>query len=398
MNWKTGSTFILLFGFLSLVASHVVAEEKISLEKFLNLAREESPDLAIESANVDTSQYRASGIRIPLGMVGFMQMQNSGNTRNGIEVSQEIPFPTKIIQDKKTRNLEYETKKQMGAIQKVGVMTKARVAYVEFWGASKRLTILKEKQNWFYHHAELFRTTTLSDNEAQIHLLGVESEVDLLENDILDAEAALVETRNGMNNFAPSLKHQELIPIEPAMENPKVSEFKNPLVAWKEKELKAKQAQLSLTKQSYLPDFSVRLRAFEGTPMSQGEREFMVGITVPFLYFWQSQAKVKEAAAEKKKVDAELQKATIASDSMLSSFLKKSEALQKQMTMLKHQLLPRAAQRVEFMKNISPRTMQGLDAHKSVMSDYLDLKLKAVDLRIDYEKNFQEILQLTENE
>ena len=78
--------------------------------------------------------------------------------------------------------------------------------------------------------------------------------------------------------------------------------------------------------------------------------------------------------------------------------VQKAEALQKQMTMLKHQLLPRAAQRVEFMKNISPRTMQGLDAHKSVMSDYLDLKLKAVDLRIDYEKNFQEILQLTENE
>lgn len=374
-----------------------MAKQKISLDEFLNSVREESPDLTIESANVDASKARASGIRIPASMVGFMQMQNAGNTRNGIEVYQEIPFPTKIIQDKKTRNLEYETQKQMGLIQKVMVITKARVAYVEFWATSKRLTILKEKLNWLRHHAELFRTTTLSDNEAQVHLLGVESEIDLLESDILDAGAALTEARNGMNRFAPLLKDQELIPIEPVIEDPKVDAFQNPLVAWKEKDLKAKQARVSLAKQSYLPDFSVRLRAFEELQASQVERELMVGMTVPFLYFWESQAQIKEATAEKRKANAELQKMTITSDSMLSSFLKKSEAFKKQIMILKNQLIPRATHRVDLMKNISPRIMQGLDEHKSVMSDYLDLKLKAVDLRIAYEKNFQEILQLTEN-
>ncbi|MBX7149550.1 TolC family protein [bacterium] len=374
-----------------------MAKEKLTLDEFLGLVRTESPDLAIETATIDAFKSRASGINIPPGMVGWMQMKTGGDTSNGVEVFQEVPFPTKIIQDKRTRTLDYETQKQMGFLQKTGILAKARVAYVEFWGASARLAVLKEKHHWLRHHAELFKTTTLSDNTAKVHLLGVESETDLLENEVLEAEAALTEARNLLNGLVPSLAERTLVPVEPVLQSPKIPSSKNPFITWKEKELKAKKAELALAKQSYLPDVSVRFRTFEGMSASQVDRELMVGVTVPLLSFGQSRAQVKTANAEKVKAEAELKKISTTSQSMLSSFTKKAESLKSQFYTLKNKLIPRAKERVELMKNISPRTMEGLDEHKMVMTDYLDLRLKAVNLRVEYEKNFQEILQLTGN-
>jgi hypothetical protein len=38
--------------------------------------------------------------------------------------------------------------------------------------------------------------------------------------------------------------------------------------------------------------------------------------------------------------------------------------------------------------------MEGLDQHKSVMLGLLDLKIKAIDLRLEFEKNLRELLKL----
>ncbi|QQR81261.1 MAG: TolC family protein [Deltaproteobacteria bacterium] len=312
MNVKIAAflTFALVFS-ISLpnqASAKQKISSRISIDEFLDLVRTQSPDLTVESSTIDAFKARASGVRIQPGMVGYMQMRGGGSTSNGLEVSQEIPFPTKLFQDKKTRRLEYETQKQMGAIKSVSLLAQARIAYVEFWAASARLAALKEKQSWLHHHTELYRTTTLSDNVAQVHLLGIESESDLLESDILSAEASLIEARNALNSFAPSLQDQEFSSIEPAVENQKTSEFENPLVTWKEKDLKAKQARVSLAKQSYLPDLFVRVRAYESTPMSQANQELMVGVTVPFLNFLLPRAEIKEASAERARANAELQK------------------------------------------------------------------------------------------
>ncbi|QQR81260.1 MAG: hypothetical protein IPJ69_03740 [Deltaproteobacteria bacterium] len=78
--------------------------------------------------------------------------------------------------------------------------------------------------------------------------------------------------------------------------------------------------------------------------------------------------------------------------------MKKSEALRTQIFTLKNKLIPRATHRVDLAKSISERTMEGLDEHKMVMLDYLNLKLKGIDLRIEYEKNLQAIRQLTKTQ
>ncbi|MEK7071068.1 MAG: hypothetical protein AAB966_04635, partial [Patescibacteria group bacterium] len=73
----------------------------MSLEAFLNKVREQNLDLKVESAKSEAAQANAVGLAIPPPMVGVNQMRtDTGNTANGFEISQSIPFPTKLTGDR----------------------------------------------------------------------------------------------------------------------------------------------------------------------------------------------------------------------------------------------------------------------------------------------------------
>lgn len=377
--------------------SFALAEERrLTLSQFLEEVRAKNPDLQVEKANVMASEARASGIRINPPMVGYMQMKEQGRTNPGYEISQEIPFPTKITQDKKVRDLELESQKESSNYQKTSILAEARTAYVAFWNTHARLEILKQKHHWLKHHVKLTRTTSWSDTAAKIHLLEVESNADIAENEVLALESELVEKRNALKIFAPDLKTDDITPIEPPVVSVQMEKAKTgPDIAWKEKDLKAREAMEGLKKQSYLPDFFVRLRSFNGNEISPESQELMVGVSLPFLFFWQPRAEVAEASAQKMKAEAELQKSKIEFESKISSLAKKAEAIEAQLKNLNEKLIPRAERRTKLVRNLSQRTMEGLDQHKSVMLGLLDLKSKAVDLRLEHENIVSEIVKLT---
>jgi hypothetical protein len=373
-----------------------VEGKRLTLSQFLEEVRSKNLDLAVEKANVDAAEARASGIRINPPMVGYMQMKEQGRTNPGYEISQEIPFPTKITQDKKVRNLELEAQKESSNYQQASIVASARTAYVAFWNAYSRLELLKEKRDWLHHHVKLTRTTSWSDTAAKIHLLEVESDADLAENEVLALESELLEKRNALKVFAPDLKSENIVPIEPPIVSIQVEKSSSgPEIAWKEKELQAREAFVGMKKQSYLPDFFVRLRSFNGNEMSLQSQELMVGVSLPFLFFWQPRAEVAEASAQKIKAEAELQKSRIEFESKLSSLTKRAQSIEAQVKNLKDRLIPRAERRTKLVRNLSTRTMEGLDQHKSVVLGLLDLKTKAVDLRLDHENIISEIVKLT---
>lgn len=373
------------------------AEERtLTLDQYLSEVRSQSPDLIVEKANVEAAAARASGVRIPPPMVGVMQMKDGEGTNQGYEISQELPFPTKIYQDKKVRQLEYETRESARTYQTNSILADARIAFVEFWNAHERLKVLKEKHHWLKHHVKLTRSATRSSSSEQVHLLEVESDADMLENEVLALESELVEKQAALKTFAPSLELADVVPSEPQIvDQPKDKPSQAPMITWREKELEALQANESLKQQAYVPDVFLRLRSFNGNASTPQSQEVMVGVTVPFLYFWQPRAEVAEASAQRQRAKAELQKARVEFDSRLQAFLKKAEATQAQLKNIKEKLLPRAQRRVQLVKTISQRTMEGLDEHKSVMLGLLDLKIKAADLKLEYENINREILKLT---
>lgn len=388
---------VLLYTIFSLSSLMAMAEaSRLTMPQFLSEVRATSPEFAIEKANVEGSRARASGIRINAPMIGYMQMKDGSGTNHGLEIAQEIPFPTKISQTKKVRDLELEAQLESSQLQEVSLLAEARTAYVAFWSAYARLNIQKEKHDWLIHHVKITRTTSWSDTAAKIHLLEVETDADLAENEVLALESDLVEKRNGLKIYAPGLKVDDLIPVEPPLIPIKYDKHSpSLLVTLREKELHAKEALVGLQKQAYAPDLYLRLRSYNGNESAPRSQELMVGISVPFLYFWQPKAEVAEASAQRMKAQAELQKSKIDLDGRFSSLVKKAESTQAQIKNLKEKLIPRSERQAKLVRNLSQRTMEGLDEHKKVMLGLLDLRIRAIELRVAYEELTKNIMKLT---
>lgn len=368
----------------------------LTIKDFLKRAQAESPDVKIEKSIADEIGARAEGVRITPPMVGLMNMRDSTGTNRGFEITQELPFPTKISKEKEVRNLEAQSQNSLYTYRKNEILLAARAAYFEFWQAFENRKILIEKQVWLKKHLKISRTTARADSTSQIHLLGTESEADLLENELLAAQADLSEKINTLKLYVPDLTTENLSPeAEPQLESIEVDKKeRSNFIAWKENELKAADAAKNLKKQSYLPDLVLRYRSYEGTDTTPRNEEIMVGVTLPFLFFWQPQSELSEAEARSQRAQAELQKARLSFEVQLSTLTEKSQLLKKQILLLKDTLIPRAHKRMRLVENLSARTIEGLDEHRMVMFDYLDLRKKEIDTRIDFEKTMTEILKL----
>lgn len=376
--------------------SSFAKKEELPLGQYLKFVEAQNLNFKIEKANVDMAQARSRGVRIPPPMIGYMQMKEGNKINQGYEVSQEIPFPTKISKEHEVRTLELESQKETSRIQKYFILTEARTAYIDFWSSYFKLEIQKEKLAWLKEHVKIAQSLSWPDTSAKAHLLEVELDRDLLENDVLSMESDVITYREMLRNFAPELKVEEIIPIEPpipSIETPKKAPYS--LIFIKEKELATSSAREALKKQSYLPDFSVRFRVYNGSEMSPQSQELMIGMSLPFAYFWQAKAELDEASAQRFLAEVELQKAKVESDTKVLSLVKRLEAQQAQLKNLKENVIPRAERRMKLIRNLSKRTMEGIDQHKSVMLALLDFKIKAIDLRLEFEKSFVELLKLS---
>lgn len=387
------SLFLILYLFF--VPSLAEADAPLSLSEYLNQVQRQSPALQIEQSLSDEASARASGIRMPPPMVGFMNMKDASGTNQGIEVSQEIPFPTKIAKDYEARQIEVHVRKSNQVFRQNEIINQARLAYFSFWSTFEKYKISKEKRDWLKKHANLARTATRSDSTAQLHLLGIESEVDLLENEVLESETKLAESKNALKVFAPDLNVDRITPQTPPLEKIQIDpKSKSIAIAWKELELKSAQANQSFKKQAYLPDLFVRYREYSGNDSTAKSEEVMVGVTLPFVFFWQPQAESSEFSARTLRADAELRKTKTDVEASLRSLSLKVENLQKQLSNLQDKILPRAHKRMKLVDTLSPRTMEGLDEHRSVMLDYLDLKIKAIEFRLELERSLSELMTL----
>ncbi len=367
----------------------------MTLDEYLGQVYTQNPALQIEKFLSDETSARASGLRIPAPMVGLMNMKDSTGSNQGIEVSQEIPFPTKIAKDYEARQLDVEVRKLNQTYRETEILNQARLAYFSFWSEFEKSQILKQKKDWLTKHAKIARSITRSDSAAQLHLLEIESEVDLVENEVLESETKLVETKSSLKLFAPDFNTDGITPRVPPFEQVQIDQKqKNKIVSWRELELKSAQANQSLKKQAYLPDLFVRYRSYNGNTSTAKSEEVMVGVTLPFLLFWQPEAESSEFSARAQRAEFELRKTKIDVDTKLRSLSSRTASLQKQLAHLQDKILPRAHKRMKLVDTLSPRTMEGLDEHRSVMLDVLGLQTKTIDVRLELESSASELMTL----
>lgn len=393
MNTYFKITLIVL---LAQFETAIAGSNGLNIEDFLKRVQAQSPEIQVEKSMKEEFKAKAQGVRIPPPMIGFMNMKDSGGNNQGLEVTQEVPFPTKITKEKEVRDLEAQAQNASFSYKKNEILLEARKAYFEFWKAFENKKILEEKLAWLKNHVRLSRSIARSDSTGQIHLLATESELDQLDNEILEAQTELVEKINILKTFIPDLQTENLTPESwPKLEVIAVEKNqKSLLVDAKESDLKAASSAKDLKKQSYLPDLVLRYRSYNGNDMTPRNEEIMIGITLPFLFFWQPQSEVAEASARLQRAEAEVLKARLATETQLKSLFEKSKAIGKQVENFKEKLIPRAHKRMKLVENLTVRTMEGLDEHRMVMLDYLDLRQKEINSRFEFEKVNIEILKI----
>ena len=173
---------------------------------------------------------------------------------------------------------------------------------------------------------------------------------------------------------------------------PTGTEFLNPpQLEAKAFDLQSLREKESEARSSWFPDLNLRYRESGGTAMNPRYNEVMLGVSLPFVFFWEPKALSDRASVERLEGEIEFNKEKRKIDSRKVTLLAKAESLRKQLDLLNEKLLPRAEKRMRLVHNLAPRDMETLQDHRETMEAFPDLKMKALDLRLQYEEVVAEL-------
>ncbi|MGE4130539.1 MAG: TolC family protein [Bdellovibrionales bacterium] len=385
----------LMIALLVAPGAKVLAQDALTLDSFLAQVKAQNLGLKVESAKVEAASARAVGINLPPPMVGYIQMnEDGGSGTSGFEVSQTIPFPTKLTSDRSARKFEAEAQSEMQKAFSSEVIAKARLLYFSIWAAQERLGLLKEKKAVIGQHIKLSRAGSRSDSSSNIHILKAESDVDALDNELLTAEQMLrnkqIEAAEFVNadpsNFRPSVKEPQVseLPNSSIIESPhQLESARLTLESFKARESEAKS--------SWFPELNLRYKQMGASSMFQRYNEVMVGVSLPFVFFWEPRATSSSASAQRLQAELEFARTTRKIQTEKSALFVKAESLKKQLDNLVTKLLPRAEKRMRLVHNLAQRDMESLQDHRETMQAFPELKLKALEYREQYEDAVSEL-------
>lgn len=379
--------FLLPFLFIGVKTQ---AQETMSLVGYLNKVRAENLDLKIESSKSDAAGANSVGLAIPPPMIGVNLMNmDSGNTQ-GFEVNQTLPFPTKLTSDHAARKYAAKSQNEARLARGSEVLAEAKLLYFTLWASQQRLRLLSEKRTVIKNHLGLARSSARSDSFASIHVLRTESDLDLLENEILEAEQKEKEKQTEAGVFI----NMDPATFEISTEEPPLSKIPKmdsiddshqvQMMKFNFESLRSKEW---LAKSSWFPDINLRYRVMGASTMLPGYNEVMIGVTLPFVFFWEPHSESRTATAARMQAEYELEKQRRSVRADKTILLSKVQSLKKQIDNLRKKIIPWAQKRMRRVHNLAPRDMEILQDHRETMEAIPDLKLKLLDLRLEYERS-----------
>ncbi len=369
------------------------AYAELSLIEFLNEVEQKNLMIKMENSKVRASEAEAIGIRIPSPMVSVSQMREEGaGSAIGFEVNQSLPFPTKVLSDRSARKYENAAQAARYSQRKNEILVDARMKFVELWAAQERLQLFDVKRNVLKEHLKISRSQTRSDSFATVHLLRAESDFDLLGIEMENAQQVVRELTARLAEMIDADPAEWKVILKEPPESSIPSNEKHPSAPNEAEKIalkKSSEARVSEARSAWLPDLSFRYKEMGSTSMSPKTKEIMLGLSVP-LYFWQPYAENAKASAEKMAADYELQQQRRSNEASRTILLSKIHSLKKQVDTLKTSLIPRAEKRVRLTHGISLRDMESLQNHRETMEALPELQMKALDLRLEFERSVAE--------
>lgn len=386
--------------FILFTSQNALAETRMTFNEFLGIAKSQNLTLKIEAAKSEVVQANSSGITLPPPMVGLMKMteKEGGSSANGFEVEQMIPFPGKIAKDHSARKYEAQAQEEVRKGAEAEILAKAKILYLDLWASQQKKEALLSRKQAIEEHLKLSRAATRSDSFLKIHTIKAESDLDLLENDLLSADQEIREKESAAAEFL----NVDAKSFHPTFTEPQLTELPSDISSTNSHQLEASRLTLESFKAradegklAWFPDFYLRYRETGGTQMMPRYSEAMIGISLPFLFPWQSSRDSDKNSFQRQQSELEYEREKVRINSEKYTLSNRAQSLRQQLDNLNRKVLPKAERRMKLIHNIAPRDMESLQDHREAMEAFPELKLKAIELRMQYENAAAELLKYT---
>ena len=381
------------------------AQAGLTLREVLQVARQANPDLLALQAQAETSRLQAETefylppLQFGIGTMGLQgPLAPGGHMQTSYQLSQQIPFPTKVARKKEAASQEAAAVQASAQSRELALELEVRNAYLDYWKAQRMQSFLNERTSVLAAHARRLKAGSLSTQLMQAHLVAAGSDLELIQNDLETArqqEASAQAELNafmGRDPFAPLLPAEEP-PLSPLPPSPtprladQVGSF-HPQVLEAKSALQAAEARVSASKAEYFPDLNLSLRRNQNTPMAAdaSNTEVSVGLSLPFLYFWQPRATLRAAQAKQFEAEAQVRAKQNGIRLLLVRRFAELSSFRSQYLRFKNSILTESDRRMRIAHATAPTDMESLNEHRDALESSVELQIKALSVRVDFEK------------
>jgi outer membrane protein TolC len=296
-----------------------------------------------------------------------------------IGISQEIPFPTKILLQKKIARREMESLEAEAKETELRVVRELKDAYVSFLVSDKKLDFAKANQAFLGQLAKAAESRYASGRAEQVEYLRAQVE----EAKLIGQIGLLEQERIIAHELLASLLDREPgelgdIVVDETWDDVTVSDGQvlalvksdRPELKSYEALLNKAQSEYSLGKESFLPDVTLKYKRAEGDgSFDRGEWAGSIGVNVP-LWFWGKQLnEVREKRADLDAAKAEYAAAEQTAVFEGRSALAKARAARDVVKLYEGGILPR----IESAAEVARRTYEAGTANFQEVFDAVQM-------------------------
>jgi len=284
----------------------------LELQELLEEVRLYNPEIQAQRALFEAAQARISSMRHVMDpMIGIEFVQNM----RMYSVTQQLPFPTKLSTLSKFASTEAEQYENLYKRKEQEIINKVKKGYAQLFLIHKKIETVEQSVAFLKQFFHIASQKYAVGKANQTDVLRAQVELAKAENDLLmfGDERKIVEARlNTLLNRdiegefgVPHEIDTSIITLEMSELFELTKENQPGLKAF-DQMLKKAEVMVSVAKQTYLPDFTLKFTQQEMNHRFT-DRRFMVGFTVP-LWFWGKQNEmVREMEANLKMAKANYQ-------------------------------------------------------------------------------------------
>ncbi len=346
----------------------------ISLDEVIVKSLKSSPTLLAADATVEAAraQDRSVGfLSAPsvafswMGQDGPFKTMDERATNPSWSISQSFPFPTTWWQRKKA----LAEQSRAAVMAKEWKLSELRFRAIKaFWAyaqAHRVDELLDEEIAILKRHKKNTTLRPVSNELVRAHLFEIDEDMAMLENrktnQLAQIRASYFDILELTGEKVPNEFPKPLYNFQSDLLS--ATEFSlaaDSRVIGIKADILSQRAKVSEAKSKFAPNLNLSFKSYsENSPMP-GAKELMVGISLPFVYFWQSSAGVSQEKAKLKVLEAKELGLTRELENEWNSGKVMVEATSEILERLKNRVIPSAQKRFQFLDGLSASQMETL--------------------------------------